>query len=92
MRICLTLMASCFFLAGCDAKPPQPPERIRAIKTYTVVEPATGSVRRYSASISAADTSALSFAVAGTVATVTAKQGDRVEAGTLLATLDAKPP
>lgn len=79
-------------LAGCDdAAPPETAERIRAIKPYTVTEPAGASVRRYSGTVAASDTSALSFAVSGTVQTVTVKQGARVTAGQVLATLDPKP-
>ncbi len=79
-------------LAGCDdAAPPETAERIRAIKPYTVTEPAGASVRRYSGTVAASDTSALSFAVSGTIKTVTVKQGDRVTAGQVLATLDPKP-
>jgi RND family efflux transporter MFP subunit len=66
-------------------------ERVRAIKPYHVVEPAGGDVRRYSGTIKASNTSALSFAVAGTVQTVAVKQGDRVTKGQVLATLDPKP-
>lgn len=79
-------------LAGCDdPAPPETAERIRAIKPYTVTEPAGASVRRYSGTVAASDTSALSFAVSGTVQTVAVKQGDRVTAGQALATLDPKP-
>ncbi len=66
-------------------------ERIRAIKPYYVSEPAGGDVRRYSGTIAPSDTSALSFAVSGTVATVAVNHGDRVVAGQVLATLDPKP-
>ena len=58
-------------LAGCEEETAEiPVERIRAIKPYFVIEPAGGSMRIFSGTVSATDTSALSFAVAGTVATV----------------------
>lgn len=63
-------------------------ERVRAIKPYFVAEPAGGDVRRYSGTIAAANTSALSFAVSGTVQSVGAHAGDRVVKGQILATLD----
>lgn len=66
-------------------------DRIRAIKSYTVSEPAGADIRRYSGTIEASDTSGLAFAVAGTVASVAVKQGDRVTAGQVLATLDTVP-
>lgn len=79
-------------LAGCDSEPERDAaERIRAIKPYYVSEPAGGDVRRYSGTIAPSDTSALSFALSGTVATVAVKQGERVAAGQVLATLDPKP-
>lgn len=66
-------------------------ERIRAIKSYTVSEPAGADIRRYSGTIEASDTSGLAFAVAGTVASVEVNQGDRVTAGQVLASLDTEP-
>jgi RND family efflux transporter MFP subunit len=78
-------------LAGCGEAPPEPVERVRTIKPYYVSEPAGGDVRRYSGTIKASDTSALSFPVAGTVATVAVKNGESVTEGQVLATLDPKP-
>jgi len=75
-------------VAGCDEAPPEEVERVRAIKPYYVVEPAGGDVRRYSGTIVASNTSALSFAESGTVQTVEVSQGDRVVEGQVLATLD----
>ena len=76
-------------LTGCGEEPAaETSERIRAIKPYTVSEPAGGDVGRYSGTIGAATTSTLSFAMGGTVEIVVVKQGDRVEAGQVLATLD----
>ena len=76
------------FVAGCEEPAPDEVERIRAIKPYYVSEPAGGDVRRYSGEITASNTSALSFAVSGTVQTVDVNQGDRVVKGQVLATLD----
>ncbi len=66
-------------------------ERVRAIKPYFVVEPSGGDVRRFSGTIVAANSSALSFAVAGTVQAVEVNQGERVVEGQLLAALDTEP-
>ena len=77
-------------VAGCDEAPQQKVERVRAIKPYYVSEPAGGDVRRYSGTIIAANTSALGFAVSGTVKTVDVNRGDRVTARQVLATLDPK--
>ncbi len=78
-------------LVGCDDAPPEYVERIRAIKPYYVAEPAGGDVRRYSGTIAATNTSALSFAVSGTVLTVEVNNGDSVVEGQVLATLDPEP-
>ena len=78
-------------MAGCDEAPPQKAERVRAIKPYYVVEPAGGDLRHYSGTVIASNTSALSFAVSGTVQAVKVRQGDRVTKGQILASLDPAP-
>lgn len=84
MGVCLAGLVS-----ACDSEPEKAAqEKVRAIKPYYVSEPAGGDIRRYSGTIAASDTSALSFAVSGTVATVAVNQGERVTAGQVLATLD----
>jgi len=84
------LLAALAALAGCDDAPPEADERVRAIKPYYVAEPTGGDVRRYSGTIVAANTSALSFAVPGTVQSVSVAQGDRVTKGQVLAVLEAE--
>lgn len=83
-------IAALVWLVGCDDAPPERAERIRAIKPYYVVEPAGGDVRRYSGTVVASNTSALSFAVSGTVQEVAVNLGDRVTKRQVLATLDVK--
>ena len=80
-----------FGLVGCEEEQVAVPERIRAIKTFTVTEAAGGNARKFPGTIVAADKSSLSFPAAGTVATVDVKQGDKVKSGQVLATLDPKP-
>lgn len=75
-------------VAACEEEISEAPERIRAIKSFSIVEAAGGDVRRYSGAIAAADSSALGFAVAGTVKTISVNRGDRVSKGQVLATLD----
>jgi len=87
----LVLLAAAVAVAGCEEEPAETAERVRAIKPYYVVEPAGGNVRRYAGTIEAANSSALSFAVSGTVETVVVNQGDRVRRGDVLATLDVEP-
>ncbi|MEM8986620.1 MAG: efflux RND transporter periplasmic adaptor subunit [Pseudomonadota bacterium] len=87
----IAVFAVAAVVAGCGEDKTEAPERIRAIKPYYVVEPAGGDVRRYSGAIAAANTSALSFSVSGTVASVDVNQGDSVIEGQVLATLDPEP-
>ncbi len=83
-----TILAVGFFVAACEPDVVEAPERIRAIKSFSVAEIAGSDVRRYSGTVSAADSSNLAFAVGGTVATVNVNRGDRVTQGQVLATLD----
>ena len=76
------------FLVACGDEAPVAEERVRAIKPYYVSEPAGGDVRRYAGTVTASDTSALSFSVSGTVQSVEVSQGDRVTRGQVLASLD----
>jgi len=86
------MVAFGFLLVGCeDEEASAPVERIRAVKTYVVSEPAGSDTRRYSGTLVASDTSALSFPVTGTVKSVDAEQGERVSVGQVLATLDLTP-
>jgi RND family efflux transporter MFP subunit len=66
-------------------------EEVRALKTITVSEPATGQIRKFSGIVSAADSSNLSFEVNGRVETVHVDVGNRVREGQLLAALDKEP-
>ncbi len=77
-----------FGLAGCGEEPPEVVELIRAIKTITVAQRASGQVRRFSGIVEATDTSNLSFEVSGNVRDVNVDIGDRVSAGEVMATLD----
>jgi len=83
-------VAGLIWLVGCEEAAPERVERVRAIKPYFVIEPAGGDVRRYSGTVVASNTSALSFAVSGTVKTVAVNLGDRVTKGQVLATLDVE--
>jgi RND family efflux transporter MFP subunit len=75
-------------LVGCGDEPPPPSETVRAIKTITVTERATGMQRRFSGVVEAADTSSLSFQVPGNVLEVNVDVGERVTQGQVLAVLD----
>lgn len=85
------LAAAALTLGACEEEPPKPVEQIRAIKTITVTEPASGQARKFSGIIQATDSSNLSFRVGGNVQTVNVKLGNRVTKGQVLATLDQEP-
>lgn len=78
-------------LTACSEELPTPSETIRAIRTITVAEPASGKIRRFSGVVEAATTSSLSFEVPGNVQTVSVDVGERVSTGQVLALLDDKP-
>lgn len=69
---------------------PPPVETVRAIRTITVSEPATGQMRRFSGVVEAADTSSISFEVPGNVQEVKVDVGERISNGQVLATLDQR--
>ena len=77
-------------IVGCDNEPPKVETPVRAIKTFTVTEVASGQTRKYSGIVRAANSSALSFQVGGNVQKVLVNLGDRVPKGKLLAVLDKK--
>ena len=77
-------------LAACGEEPPEIVEQIRAVKTITVTQLASGQVRKYSGIIQATDSSSLSFQISGNVKSVAVKQGERVTEGQVLAALDKR--
>ena len=82
------LLIASLSLAACggDEAPPAPPAR--PVKTTVVGDGAPAGERAFSGVTRAAQQSQLSFQVSGTVATVPAEIGRRVERGEVLATLD----
>lgn len=79
------------FLAACAEEAPEVVERIRAIKTVTVSERASGQVRRFPGVVEAVDTSSLSFEVGGNVQKVNVDIGAKIARGDVLAELDKQP-
>jgi RND family efflux transporter MFP subunit len=74
---------------GPPAEPPQP--RAPRVRVFEVGEESSGQARTVSGQLAAATSSPLAFGVAGTVDSVQAGQGDAIERGQVLATLDAQP-
>ena len=75
---------------ACREAPPPPVERIRAIKTVTVKEQASGKIRKFSGVVEAADSSRISFEVSGNVQEVRVDVGDKITKGQILAKLDKR--
>ena len=87
-RVAPLLAAIALTLGACEEEAPEIAEQIRAIKTFTITEVASGQSLKYSGIVQATDSSALSFQVSGNVATVAAELGDHVTKGQVLAVLD----
>jgi RND family efflux transporter MFP subunit len=79
-----------FSSSACRQEPPPPVERIRAIKTITVTEQASGKIRKFSGVVEAADSSSISFEVSGNVQEVRVDVGDKITKGQVLAVLDKR--
>jgi RND family efflux transporter MFP subunit len=77
-------------ISACREEPPPPVERIRAIKTITVSEQASGKIREFSGVVEAADSSSIGFEVSGNVREVKVDVGDRITKGQVLAVLDKR--
>ncbi len=76
---------------ACEEPPAPMEESIRPVKTVVVNAHAMGSARTFSGTIVAADVSALSFRVPGTLQTVDVDLGQSVRRGQVLARLDDTP-
>lgn len=85
------VLSGAFALFGCEQEQPEIIPQIRAIKTITVTDVASGQIRKYPGVVQATDTSALSFQVGGNVRHVNVKLGDQVKKGRVLAVLDKRP-
>jgi RND family efflux transporter MFP subunit len=87
----LWLLLSVALFAGCSEAPPEPVKPIPRVKTFLVGDKALGQLRRISGKLIAADSSVLSFALSGTIATVNVSSGDSVNKSQLLASLEKRP-
>ena len=76
-------------LAACGKAPP-PEEPVRAVKLVTVGETAYEAGHEYAAEVRARVPSRLGFRVAGNIVRRAVEPGQRVQAGQLLAQLDAR--
>jgi len=84
-------LAASLAVTGCKEDEPEIVERVRAIKTYTVTEVASGQTRKFAGQVYATDSSTLSFQVSGNVDEMRVNQGDLVEKDQVLAVIDNRP-
>lgn len=85
------ILLTALFLAGCSDPPAEEAQSIPRVKTVVIGEKAQGQLRRISGKLIAADTSALSFSVSGTIGKVNVSAGDTVSQGQVLASLEKRP-
>ncbi len=88
--LAMTALLGTGSLAACEEEAPEVFEQVRAIKTTTISERASGQLRKFPGVIEAVDTSALSFEVPGNVKELKVDVGDRFKRGDVLAVLDTK--
>ncbi len=82
-------VAAAALLSACSGKEePIPAETARPVKTMVVTTPEVGGIRRFPGRVDALNKAELAFRVPGTIQELPIKEGDRVEAGQLLAALD----
>ena len=87
--LALAALPAVLLVSACGEEKKTPPPVIRAVKTVTVQPQHAVSIRRISGLIRAVNRSQLAFEVAGNVASVKAKVGDRVKKGQVLAVLES---
>ncbi|MCS3859540.1 efflux RND transporter periplasmic adaptor subunit [Salinibacter ruber] len=85
------MIGAAVLLSACGAEsasapPLEPP--VRPVKMHTVQEAGATPAREYPGTVSAAETATLSFELPGTVVDLPVQEGERVEAGQLIARLD----
>ncbi|MEW8424220.1 MAG: efflux RND transporter periplasmic adaptor subunit [Candidatus Thiodiazotropha sp.] len=83
----IILIATLLF--GCDKQPPPDTKRVvRPVKSFVVEQAGSSDIRSFPARIDAGRKADLSFRIAGKVTRLSVKEGDYVEKGQLIATLD----
>ena len=86
----LTCVFACLALAGCgpdsDVSPAEP--SARPVRTIVVSEMTGSELRRFPGRVEATQQAELAFRVAGQLREIPVREGDRVEAGEVLARLD----
>ena len=85
------VLGASLVLLGCEEQVVEAEPPVRAIKTYTVTEIATGQARKFAGQVHATDSATLSFHVGGNVKEMNVNQGDTVQENQVLAVVDKQP-
>ncbi len=85
------VIATMALVTACEEDQAPPVEHVRAIKTFTITEVASGQTRKFAGQVHATDSSTLSFQVSGNVREMRVKLGERVKKDKVLAVLDKQP-
>jgi RND family efflux transporter MFP subunit len=88
-RLSIFLLVAVFGLSACGQSDAGEEIIVRPVRTVVVNDDVTAHLKTFSGVSRSAQESRLSFKVSGTVDRVPAKVGDRIEAGTVIASLDA---
>ncbi|MCG8462575.1 MAG: efflux RND transporter periplasmic adaptor subunit [Holophagales bacterium] len=89
-RLTLALLALALAACGTESDDPAPEQQARPVKLLTVGEADGGGLRRFPATVEAAESSTLAFQVSGSILEIPVKEAQEVEQGAVLARLDAR--
>ncbi len=84
----ILILASLFFISGCEEPPQAYVASSRPVKTIVISDDMTGDTRTFPAVVDAIQKADISFRVDGKVQKVLVKEGDQVKKGQVLAELD----
>lgn len=79
---------SCMMLTGCTEKAKKPEKKIMKVETISVGNTNLGGTKDYVGTIEEKMGSTLSFEIAGNITSIRVEEGDRVNKGQLLATIN----
>jgi RND family efflux transporter MFP subunit len=88
LSFAILILASLFFISGCEEPPQTYVASSRPVKTIVISEDMAGDTRTFPAVVDAIQKAEISFRVDGKVQKINVKEGDEVKKGQVLAELD----